>query len=57
MVPCPAMASMPSATFIFWCPEHGLYVVKEVEEWVMWFVAPELMIQGLEQQSFETLRE
>ena len=29
MVPCPVVAaSVPSATLIFCCLEHGLYVVK-----------------------------
>ena len=58
MVPYPTMVvSVPSATLIFWCLEHRLCVVKRVKEWVMWSMALELMIQGWEQQSCETLRE
>lgn len=58
MVPYLTMAtSVPLATLIFQFPEHGLCVVKWLEEWVMWPMAHELTIYDLEKQFFKTLRE
>ena len=44
--PVPAtVAKDPSAVAIFLLLGHGEYVEKNLDEWVMWSVAPESMIQ------------
>ena len=48
MVPFQAIGVYdPSTIRTFILPAHGTYVENEVGDPIMWFVAPESMIQGL----------